>query len=104
MQKMYSVAPLIFVVFEEGTHPQQSLNALVVAVGRQEMKDTFEVPSISDLSDHNTALTEKQTLVEEYSEMQQKLCESNEVDLWKILIVGQIHYGEGQSMASPLTG
>ena len=57
------------------------------------MKDTFEVASISAPSDHNTALTEKQTLVGEYSEMQQKLCDSLEVDLWTILIVGWIHYG-----------
>ena len=80
-------------MFEEDAHPQKSLNAVVVAVVGQEMKDTFEVASISAPSDHNTALTEKQTLVGEYSEMQQKLCDSLEVDLWKILIVGRIHYG-----------
>ena len=72
--------------------PQKSLNAVVVAVVGQEMKDTFEVASISAPSDHNTALTEKQTLVEEYTEMQHKLCDSMEVDLWKILIVGWIYY------------
>ena len=91
---MYSVAPVLLVLFEEDTHPpQKSLNAVVVAVVGQEMKDTFEVASISASSDHNTALTEKQTLVGEYSEMQQKWNDSLEVDLWKILIVGWIHYG-----------
>ena len=55
--------------------------------------------------DHNTALTQKQTLVEEYSKMQQKLYyRGRRLTFGKFWLSTGSIMGEGQSMGSPLTG